>query len=230
MPGLDIPTARVYVGQPEWNGVIERFIRTMEEQCLYLHCVTSFEEVRQVIGDFIIGYKGYKTPWLIERIGYRTPPRPTPQRGPSRRNHVHHQVAGTPGVVPSPATKSNEHIVSKPTWNCTLEGRAKSIPSHFTLQNQGRVWKSIDAGTGNSDAVCIQTASLWHFNSVPSFEPLRDHRPSRSFVNRGSVLKPARVGSSRTNRISSNPSCRDLASHSNAWSFMSRAAYTRARL
>ncbi|HKD01052.1 MAG TPA: hypothetical protein VKB77_01420, partial [Terriglobales bacterium] len=26
-----------YVGEPECNGVIERFMRTLKEQCLYLH-------------------------------------------------------------------------------------------------------------------------------------------------------------------------------------------------
>ena len=26
-----------YVGEPECNGVMERFIRTLKEQCLYLH-------------------------------------------------------------------------------------------------------------------------------------------------------------------------------------------------
>ena len=66
--GMSISPA--YVGEPECNGVIERFLRTLKEQCLYLHRFTSLEEARQIIGDFIARYN---TAWLIERLGYRTP-------------------------------------------------------------------------------------------------------------------------------------------------------------
>jgi transposase InsO family protein len=59
-----------YVGEPECNGVIERFIRTLKERCLYLHQFASLEEARQVIGAFI---QRYNTAWLIARLGYRTP-------------------------------------------------------------------------------------------------------------------------------------------------------------
>ncbi len=59
-----------YVGEPECNGVMERFIRTLKEQCLYLHQFTSLTEAREVIAVFI---QQYNTEWLIERLGYRTP-------------------------------------------------------------------------------------------------------------------------------------------------------------
>jgi putative transposase len=59
-----------YVGEPECNGVIERFIRTLKEQCLYLHQFSSLAEARAVIAAFI---QQYNTAWLIERLGYRTP-------------------------------------------------------------------------------------------------------------------------------------------------------------
>ena len=59
-----------YVGEPECNGVAERFMRTLKEQCIYLHQFRSLEEARQVIADFIARYN---TQWLIERLGYRTP-------------------------------------------------------------------------------------------------------------------------------------------------------------
>jgi putative transposase len=59
-----------YVGEPECNGVMERFIRTLKEQCLYLHQFASLAEARTVIGAFI---RQYNTEWLIERLGYRTP-------------------------------------------------------------------------------------------------------------------------------------------------------------
>ena len=59
-----------YVGEPECNGVIERFMRTLKEQCLYLHQFASLAETRRVIGDLI---HRYNTERLIARLGYRTP-------------------------------------------------------------------------------------------------------------------------------------------------------------
>jgi transposase InsO family protein len=59
-----------YVGEPECNGVMERFIRTLKEQCLYLHQFASLAEAREVIGKFI---RRYNTEWLIERLGHQTP-------------------------------------------------------------------------------------------------------------------------------------------------------------
>jgi hypothetical protein len=35
-----------YVGEPECNGVIERFLRTLKEHCLYLHLFESFAHAR----------------------------------------------------------------------------------------------------------------------------------------------------------------------------------------
>src|SRR2546430_2621798 len=59
-----------YVGEPECNGVAERFMRTLKEQCIYLHQFESLEEARGIIGEFI---GQYNTEWLIERLGHRTP-------------------------------------------------------------------------------------------------------------------------------------------------------------
>jgi len=59
-----------YVGEPECNGVMERFIRTLKEQCLYLHQFTSLAEARAGIAAFI---QQYNTEWLIARLGYQTP-------------------------------------------------------------------------------------------------------------------------------------------------------------
>lgn len=48
----------------------ERFIRTLKEECLYLHDFQSLEEAWEVIDEFI---KRYNHGWLLERHGYRTP-------------------------------------------------------------------------------------------------------------------------------------------------------------
>jgi putative transposase len=58
-----------YVGEPECNGVIERFMRTLKEQCLYLHRFQNLAEARRIIGEFIVRY----TEWLIGRLGHQTP-------------------------------------------------------------------------------------------------------------------------------------------------------------
>ena len=67
---LGIRSTASYVGEPECNGVAERFIRTLKEECLYLHDFTSLEEARQVIGAFI---ERYNHGWILERHGYKTP-------------------------------------------------------------------------------------------------------------------------------------------------------------
>jgi transposase InsO family protein len=59
-----------YVGEPECNGVMERFIRTLKEQCLYLHRFESLAAARRIIAEFITRYN---TQWLIERLGHRPP-------------------------------------------------------------------------------------------------------------------------------------------------------------
>ena len=49
---------------------MERWIRTLKEECLYLHDFETLDEARAVIGAFI---EDYNREWLIERHGYRTP-------------------------------------------------------------------------------------------------------------------------------------------------------------
>jgi hypothetical protein len=64
---LGITISPSYVSEPECNGVIERFMRTLRKQCLYLHRFQTLEEARQVIAAF----DRYNHEWLIERLEYR---------------------------------------------------------------------------------------------------------------------------------------------------------------
>lgn len=57
-------------GEPQCNGVIERFIRTLKEQCLWLHRFDTLDQARAIIGAFI---ERYNHEWLIERLDHRTP-------------------------------------------------------------------------------------------------------------------------------------------------------------
>lgn len=67
---LGIRLSPSYVGEPECNGIMERWIRTLKAECLHLHDFATLEEARQVIGTFIAQYN---REWLLERHGYRTP-------------------------------------------------------------------------------------------------------------------------------------------------------------
>jgi putative transposase len=67
---LGITITPSYVGEPEYNGVIERFMRTLKEQCLYLHRFQSLAEAHRIIGEFITRYN---SEWLIARLGHQMP-------------------------------------------------------------------------------------------------------------------------------------------------------------
>jgi len=67
---LGITSSPAYVGEPKGNGITERFLRTLKEQCLYLHRFRDLEEARARIAKFI---ETYNSDWLLERLGYRSP-------------------------------------------------------------------------------------------------------------------------------------------------------------
>jgi transposase InsO family protein len=67
---LGITISPSYVGEPECNGVAERFMRTLKEQCIYLHRFETLAEAQRIIGEFIARYNAE---WLIERLGHQTP-------------------------------------------------------------------------------------------------------------------------------------------------------------
>jgi putative transposase len=58
------------VGEPETNGVEERFHRTMKEQCIHGRIFKNIEEVRETIREFV---EKYNNDWLLEKLGYRSP-------------------------------------------------------------------------------------------------------------------------------------------------------------
>ena len=67
---LGIKSTPSYVGEPQCNGIMERWIRTLKEECIYLHDFESLEEAREIIGEFI---KRYNEEWMLERFEYRSP-------------------------------------------------------------------------------------------------------------------------------------------------------------
>lgn len=58
------------VHEPQTNGVIERFFKTLKMECLWLENFRDVEHAREVVGRWM---ETYNTQWLIERHGHRTP-------------------------------------------------------------------------------------------------------------------------------------------------------------
>ena len=59
-----------FVGEPETNGVVERFFRTLKEQIVHGRIYQTTDEVRDAVRDFIARYNAE---WLIEKNGLRSP-------------------------------------------------------------------------------------------------------------------------------------------------------------
>ena len=56
--------------QPECNGVIERFFRTLKEQTIWGQTFRTAAEVRAAVADFVARYNAL---WRLERLGYLSP-------------------------------------------------------------------------------------------------------------------------------------------------------------
>ena len=67
---LGITSSPAFVRQPEGNGCIERFFRTLKEQLLWVRHFTTVEELRHALLTF---KETYNQEWLIARLGYRSP-------------------------------------------------------------------------------------------------------------------------------------------------------------
>jgi transposase InsO family protein len=67
---LGMTSSPAFVRQPEGNGCIERFFRTVKEQLLWVRHFTTIEELRQALLAF---KETYNREWLIARLGYRSP-------------------------------------------------------------------------------------------------------------------------------------------------------------
>ena len=67
---LGILASPAFVRQPEGNGCIERFFRTLTEQLLWVRHFTDVEDLQQVLRTF---KETYNHQWLIERFGFCAP-------------------------------------------------------------------------------------------------------------------------------------------------------------
>lgn len=67
---LGIEPSPAFVRQPEGNGCIERFFRTLKEQVLWVRRFRHLEELRAALLEFRDRYNHH---WILERLNYRTP-------------------------------------------------------------------------------------------------------------------------------------------------------------
>jgi transposase InsO family protein len=67
---LGLESSPAFVREPEGNGCVERFIRTLKENLLWIQRFATIEELRQALHAF---QDTYNQTWIVERHGYRTP-------------------------------------------------------------------------------------------------------------------------------------------------------------
>lgn len=59
-----------FIEQPETNGVVERFFRTLKEQIIYGRVYETVEDLRVAVDKFV---EIYNAEWRIERLGFLSP-------------------------------------------------------------------------------------------------------------------------------------------------------------
>src|SRR3989442_9205688 len=67
---LGMQSSPSFVRQPECNGCVERFIRMLKEQFLWVRTFQNVEELRHGLAEF---RERYNQRWIVQRLGYLTP-------------------------------------------------------------------------------------------------------------------------------------------------------------
>ncbi len=70
LTSLGIESSPAFVREPEGNGCIERFFRTLKEQLLWVRHFQSIPELVRALEAFRALYNQH---WLIERLGFQPP-------------------------------------------------------------------------------------------------------------------------------------------------------------
>ena len=65
-----ITPSPAFVRQPEGNGCIEGFFRTLKEQLLWIRHFRSVEELAQAVEEFRVLYNHH---WLVLLLGFQSP-------------------------------------------------------------------------------------------------------------------------------------------------------------
>jgi len=67
---LGIASSPAFVREPEGNGCIERFFRTLKEQLLWVRDFTALEDLPGALEEFRQRYNDH---WLVERLSFQPP-------------------------------------------------------------------------------------------------------------------------------------------------------------
>jgi transposase InsO family protein len=67
---LGIASSPAFVREPEGNGCIERFFRTLKEQLLWVRDFSTLEELAEALEQFRQRYNDH---WLVERLSFQSP-------------------------------------------------------------------------------------------------------------------------------------------------------------
>ena len=67
---VGIESSPSFVRQPQGNGCVERFIRTLKEQLLWIRPFDSVEQLNLALREFA---QRFNERWILGRLGYRTP-------------------------------------------------------------------------------------------------------------------------------------------------------------
>jgi putative transposase len=67
---IGMESSPAFVRQPEGNGCIERFFRTLKEQLLWVRSFRNVSELREALTEFRDRYNHH---WILQRLRYRTP-------------------------------------------------------------------------------------------------------------------------------------------------------------
>ena len=67
---LGVTSSPAFIRAPEGNGCVERFIRPLKENLLWVRTFRTVEELRLALIEF---RRTYNEHWPIERHGHRSP-------------------------------------------------------------------------------------------------------------------------------------------------------------
>ena len=59
-----------FLEEPETNGVVERWNRTLKEQAIYGRVFRNLDDVRAAVAEFV---ERYNQSWRLDKLAYRTP-------------------------------------------------------------------------------------------------------------------------------------------------------------
>ncbi len=80
--------------EPQTNGCIERFWRTLKEQCIRGRTFETLAEIETAVRRFIEDYNRH---WRIERLGFKTRSKPANSMSTRSLKQPRHDLLPCPG-------------------------------------------------------------------------------------------------------------------------------------